>query len=251
MRRAIDLLPPEMKPFFEHFRDEVVVRVDRPRPLAERRLGRRSQSLRRSSATRCSARFPSPALPREYGAAIEKFGMAALKRIGLLPWREAEEFGNLRRAFEGFAKNSPYATERRRAVRRRRVALHPGRPSAVPRDQQLRWPADGQQRHPRALRARSVRALRIASGRRLRLGRSRSPTRATPHSRSSWPAISWWTRSCRPTRTPSRERTSTTPTTTRCSSRRSGRRSSSSSRRRSRRRPACSSVRGSRPAGRR
>ncbi len=36
--------------------------------------------------------------------------MAALKRIGLLPWREAEEFGNLRRAFEGFAKSSPYAT---------------------------------------------------------------------------------------------------------------------------------------------
>jgi hypothetical protein len=36
--------------------------------------------------------------------------MTTMKRLGMLPWREAEEFGNLRRAFEGFAKNSPYAT---------------------------------------------------------------------------------------------------------------------------------------------
>src|SRR5262249_15324964 len=54
--------------------------------------------------------FPFAALPREYGAAIEKFGMRELRRIGLLPWREAEEFGNLRRGFEGFARTSPYAT---------------------------------------------------------------------------------------------------------------------------------------------
>ena len=35
--------------------------------------------------------------------------MATLKRDGLLPWREAEEFGNLRRGFEGFARNAVYA----------------------------------------------------------------------------------------------------------------------------------------------
>jgi len=32
-----------------------------------------------------------------------------LNRIGRLPWRAAEEFGNLRRAFEGFAHDAPYA----------------------------------------------------------------------------------------------------------------------------------------------
>ena len=46
--------------------------------------------------------YPFAALPRDYGAAVEKFGLDALKRIGMLPWREAEEFGNLRRAFDGF-----------------------------------------------------------------------------------------------------------------------------------------------------
>jgi hypothetical protein len=30
MRRAIDLLPPEIKPFFEHNRDELVIRANDP-----------------------------------------------------------------------------------------------------------------------------------------------------------------------------------------------------------------------------
>jgi hypothetical protein len=50
--------------------------------------------------------YPFKELPREYGAAIEKFGMATLRRNGLLPWRQQEEFGNLRRAFEGFSRES-------------------------------------------------------------------------------------------------------------------------------------------------
>ena len=53
--------------------------------------------------------FPFTALPRDLDAAIEKFGMPMLKRVGMLPWREAEEFGNLQRAFEGFKDGSPYA----------------------------------------------------------------------------------------------------------------------------------------------
>jgi hypothetical protein len=52
---------------------------------------------------------PFAAMPREYGAALEKFGAAALKRLGLLPWREAEMFGNLRRGFEGFAREGRYS----------------------------------------------------------------------------------------------------------------------------------------------
>ena len=51
-----------------------------------------------------------PRLAIEPGAAVEKFGVAQLKRYGLLPWREAEEFGNLRRAFEDFKRQAPYTT---------------------------------------------------------------------------------------------------------------------------------------------
>jgi hypothetical protein len=50
--------------------------------------------------------YPFKELPREYGAAIEKFGLATLRRNGLLPWRQQEEFGNLRRAFEGFTRET-------------------------------------------------------------------------------------------------------------------------------------------------
>jgi len=109
MRQAIELLPPEMKPFYEHFREEVVLRVTDPDLW--RNVGWEDDPHHfLDLGDPLLGSFPFPALPREYGAAIEKFGMAAMKRIGLLPWREAEEFGNLRRAFEGFAKNSPYTT---------------------------------------------------------------------------------------------------------------------------------------------
>ena len=106
MRRAIEILPAELKPFFQQHRDEVVMRVVDPDLWRERGLGGRSQSFRRSSARRSSGRFRSRRLPREHGAALEKFGAAALKRLGTLPWREDEEFGNLRRAFEGFKRGS-------------------------------------------------------------------------------------------------------------------------------------------------
>lgn len=109
MRRAIDLLPPELKPFYEQFRTEVVIRVTDPDLW--RNVGWPDDpnhfvdfGVREYGAP------PFRELPREYGAAIEKFGMATLTRNGLLPWREAEEFGNLRRAFEGFPRGSAYAT---------------------------------------------------------------------------------------------------------------------------------------------
>src|SRR5437660_7644792 len=108
MERAIDLLPPELKPFFVHFRDELVVRVVDP---DEWRLVGWEDDPNHFVDFGVAEYGPPPftALPREYGAAIEKFGMTTLRRNGLLPWREAEEFGNLRRAFESFARNSALA----------------------------------------------------------------------------------------------------------------------------------------------
>jgi hypothetical protein len=108
MGRAIDLLPPELKPFFEHYRAEIVVRsVD---PDTWRNVGWEDDpnhfidfGMKELGA------YPFSDLPREYGAALGKFGQATLNRIGRLPWREEEMFGNLRRAFEGFTRNVPYA----------------------------------------------------------------------------------------------------------------------------------------------
>jgi hypothetical protein len=105
MARAIELLPPELKPFFLQHKEEMVLRVIDPDLF--RVLGwEEDPNHFVNFGAKELGEYPFKELPREYGAAIEKFGMATLKRNGLLPWRQQEEFGNLRRAFEGFSRET-------------------------------------------------------------------------------------------------------------------------------------------------
>ena len=105
MARAIDLLPVELKPFFHQHQDELVMRVIDPDLF--RVLGwEEDPNHFVNFGTKEFGEYPFKALPREYGAAIEKFGMVTLRRNGVLPWRQQEEFGNLRRAFEGFTRET-------------------------------------------------------------------------------------------------------------------------------------------------
>jgi len=106
--RAIELLPPELKPFFAHYRDQIVTRsID---PDTWRLIGWEDDPNHfLDFGAREYGTYPFVDLPREYGAALEKFGRATLDRLGTLPWRYAEEFGNLRRAFEDFKRDAPYA----------------------------------------------------------------------------------------------------------------------------------------------
>ena len=108
MRRAIELLPSDLKPFFTEHRDEIVARsID---PDLWRNVGWEDDPNHfMDFGAREFGEFPFSALPREYGAALEKFGMATLKRNGMLPWRATEIFGNLRRGFEGFTRGSGFA----------------------------------------------------------------------------------------------------------------------------------------------
>src|SRR5262245_59184110 len=107
MGRAIDLLPPALKAFFDHYRDEIVIRaVD---PDVWRNAGWEDDPNHfLNFGAREFGEYPFTALPRELGGAIEKFGMTTLKRNGMLPWRAQEIFGSLRRSFEGFARGSQY-----------------------------------------------------------------------------------------------------------------------------------------------
>jgi len=108
MRGAIDLLPLELKPFFGQYREEVVLRV--VDPDLWRNVGWAEEPNHFVDfGIREYGPYPFTALPRDYGAALEKFGRVTLERNGLLPWREEEMFGNLRRAFEGMDRNAPYA----------------------------------------------------------------------------------------------------------------------------------------------
>jgi hypothetical protein len=106
-RRAIELLPAELKPFYERYRDEIVVRAIDPDLWRNVGWEEDPNHFVDFGAKEYGA-YPFTALPRELGAAIEKFGVATLKRYGRLPWRASELFGDLRRSFEGFTRGSQY-----------------------------------------------------------------------------------------------------------------------------------------------
>ena len=83
--KAVDTLPPELRPFFEANRNFIVQHSTDPfdalakNPVAERR--NRILMLDRYG------RFPFESLPRDYKAALAKFGKARLEANGVLPWQ--------------------------------------------------------------------------------------------------------------------------------------------------------------------
>jgi hypothetical protein len=104
-RRANDLLPSELKPFFTAHREELVVRV--VDPDLWRTVGWDDNPNHfLDFGVKEYGPYPFKALPRAYDEALEKFGVDTLKRNGLLPWREAEIYGKLRRAFEGHRRSA-------------------------------------------------------------------------------------------------------------------------------------------------
>src|SRR5438105_6333465 len=107
MSRAIDLLPPQLKPFFEHYRTEVVVRAIDPDLWRSVGWDEDPNHYVNLGAKEYGA-YPFTELPRDYEAAVEKFGTATLRRYGLLPWRAAETFGDLRHTFDGFHRGTAY-----------------------------------------------------------------------------------------------------------------------------------------------
>lgn len=108
MRRAIELLPPELKPFFEHYKEEIVLRSNDP-DLWRNVPWDDDASHFVDFGIPQYGKPPFAELPRDYTAAVAKFGVTNVKRWGTLPWRLEEMAGNLRRGFEGMGKKEPYA----------------------------------------------------------------------------------------------------------------------------------------------
>src|ERR671926_1394251 len=78
MARAIDLLPPELKPFFQRFRDEIVIRV--VDPDLWRNVGWEDDPNHFLDFGMPElGPYPFEALPRDYSKALEKFGMRDLR----------------------------------------------------------------------------------------------------------------------------------------------------------------------------
>jgi len=84
VNRAIETLPPDLRSFFENSRGFLLLHVNDPLTSAAKTpTERRTQYL----ILEKYGRFPFEALPRDYKAAVTKFGRPKLEANGLLPWQ--------------------------------------------------------------------------------------------------------------------------------------------------------------------
>ena len=97
--RMVELLPPELKPLFEKRRAFIIERsID---PDLWRNVGWDAEPPNHFLDMDYEGFGPYPfdGLPRDYAAAVQKFGKGVIHTQGLLPWRTAEFYGNLQREF--------------------------------------------------------------------------------------------------------------------------------------------------------
>ncbi len=103
--RMIALLPAEIRPLFEARRAFIVDRsVD---PDLWRNVGWDQEPPNHYLDLDSFGSAPFDALPREYDQAVQKFGRDEIHEQGLLPWRTAEFYGRLERAFASLSRPSP------------------------------------------------------------------------------------------------------------------------------------------------
>jgi hypothetical protein len=105
MDRAIALLPDTLRPLFEKHRALLVERSIDPDTWRAAGFTDEPPNHFLDLDWEGYGKFPFRELPRDYTDAVEKFGAARVREMGTLPWRAEEFYGNLRRAFEQYARN--------------------------------------------------------------------------------------------------------------------------------------------------
>jgi hypothetical protein len=96
--RAIDLLPAEIRPFFEKFRTTLVEHsID---PDTYRTMGWAEEPPRHFLDMDSYGRFPFKDLPRDYKEAVTKRGIDFVLKNGTVPWRAEEIYDRLRDEFK-------------------------------------------------------------------------------------------------------------------------------------------------------
>lgn len=108
MDRAIALLPDALRPLFEKNRAMVVERAIDPDTWRTAGFDEETPNHFLDLDWSGYGKFPFRELPRDYTAAIAKFGVERIRENGIVPWRAEEYFGNLRRAFEDYARRGSY-----------------------------------------------------------------------------------------------------------------------------------------------
>ena len=109
MDRAIALLPAELRPLFEAHRAVVVERsIDPDLWIDAGYDDEESPHHFLDIDWDGYGAYPFTQLPRDYTAAVAKFGQERIEDNGTLPWRTAEMHGNLQRAFEAYARRGAF-----------------------------------------------------------------------------------------------------------------------------------------------
>lgn len=96
--RAIDLLPPEIRPFFQKFRTTIVEHsID---PDTYRTMGFTDETPRHFLDMDSYGPFPFKELPHNYDEAVAARGRDFVLKNGTVPWRTQEIYNQLRDAFK-------------------------------------------------------------------------------------------------------------------------------------------------------
>lgn len=106
---AISRLPDEIRPFYEKHRVFLVEYSIVPDLL--RNLGVPDEPPRHFVDLDAFGEYPFDALPRDYDAAVAKFGREKVDGNGLLPWRAEEIYGRLVQAFERAGRQEAYSLD--------------------------------------------------------------------------------------------------------------------------------------------
>lgn len=107
--RAVELLPPELRPFFRKHAAAIVEHsID---PDLWRNAGWEEEPPRHFLDLDAYGPPPFDALPRDYDQAVAKHGIEKIRENGLLPWRTEEMYGRLVRAFTDHRNGRPFARE--------------------------------------------------------------------------------------------------------------------------------------------
>jgi len=108
MERAIALLPPELRPLFEKHRAKVVERIIDPDTWRAAGFEDEDPNHFLDLDWEGYGKEPFAELPRDYVAAIAKFGRARIQQNGTVPWRVEEMFGSLQRAFRDYPRRGVF-----------------------------------------------------------------------------------------------------------------------------------------------
>lgn len=106
MSRAISLLPPEIRPYFEKYQSSIAEHAGDPDLW--RTVGWLEEPPRHFVDMDAYGPFPFKEFPHEYDEAVRRYGLDFVQKNGTLPWRVEEMY---RKLVEAFTQKAPYSRE--------------------------------------------------------------------------------------------------------------------------------------------